>query len=108
MTASAEAAVRDVAPWIEVLARVGYAAKAVLYGTIGLLAARAGLGWGGGRATHTRGAPEEVWAAGQRVTRTLPWATDGARSGVDVDDGRVELLGDIRERRHGWATRRQP
>ena len=43
VTAAAKTAVRDVAPWIEVLARVGYAAKAVLYGTIGLLAARGGI-----------------------------------------------------------------
>ena len=31
----------EVAPWIERLARLGYAAKALLYGTIGLLAANA-------------------------------------------------------------------
>ena len=30
---------REVAPWIEWLARLGYTAKAVLYGTIGILAA---------------------------------------------------------------------
>ncbi|HKU63301.1 MAG TPA: DUF1206 domain-containing protein [Gemmatimonadales bacterium] len=60
MTASAQAAVRDVAPWIEILARVGYAAKAVLYGTIGFLAARAAFGWDGGRATDTRGALRAV------------------------------------------------
>jgi uncharacterized protein DUF1206 len=63
VTASAQAAVRDVAPWIEILARVGYAAKAVLYGTIGLLAARAAFGRGGGRATDTRGAMEAVHEA---------------------------------------------
>ena len=45
MTAvSAKSAARDVAPWIEILARVGYIAKAVLYATIGFLAARAALG----------------------------------------------------------------
>jgi Domain of Unknown Function (DUF1206) len=38
---------RDVAPWVERLARVGYAAKALLYVTVGLLAAQAGLGRGG-------------------------------------------------------------
>ena len=54
--ASTKAAVRDVAPWIEILARIGYIAKAVLYGTIGFLAARAALGDGGGKATDTRGA----------------------------------------------------
>jgi len=45
----------EVAPWVERLARVGYVAKAVLYGTIGILAAQAAFGEGG-RATDTRGA----------------------------------------------------
>jgi hypothetical protein len=45
----------DVAPWVERLARVGYAAKAVLYVTVGYLAAEAGLGRGG-RLTDTEGA----------------------------------------------------
>ena len=35
--------IRDVAPWVERLARVGYAAKALLYITIGILAAQAAL-----------------------------------------------------------------
>ena len=34
----------EVAPWVERLARVGYVAKAVLYGTIGILAAQAAFG----------------------------------------------------------------
>jgi hypothetical protein len=46
---------KDVAPWVERFARVGYAAKALLYITVGLLAARAGLGQGG-RTTDTHGA----------------------------------------------------
>jgi len=45
----------EVAPWVERLARVGYAAKALLYGTIGILAAQAAFGEGG-RTTDTRGA----------------------------------------------------
>jgi hypothetical protein len=45
----------DVAPWVERLARVGYGAKAVLYVTVGYLAAEAGLGQGG-RVTDTEGA----------------------------------------------------
>src|SRR5215207_284408 len=45
----------EVAPWVERLARVGYAAKAVLYITSGYLAAQAALG-PGGRVTDTRGA----------------------------------------------------
>jgi hypothetical protein len=48
-----------VAPWVERLARVGYAAKALLYITIGLLAARAALSRGG-RVTDTQGALQEV------------------------------------------------
>jgi hypothetical protein len=45
----------DTAPWVERLARIGYAAKAVLYITVGLLAAQAGLGQGG-RTVDTQGA----------------------------------------------------
>jgi len=50
---------RQVAPWVERLARIGYGAKALLYITIGLLAARAGLGRGG-RTTDTQGALRTV------------------------------------------------
>ena len=52
----------DVAPWVERLARVGYAAKAVLYITVGYLAAEAGLG-PGGRLTDTEGALRVVHQA---------------------------------------------
>jgi hypothetical protein len=48
-----------VAPWVERLARIGYAAKALLYITIGLLAAQAGMGRGG-RTTDTHGALRTV------------------------------------------------
>jgi hypothetical protein len=51
-----------VAPWIERLARVGYGAKAVLYATVGALAARVALG-AGGRTTDTRGALRAVLEA---------------------------------------------
>lgn len=49
MTATSSAA-----PWIERMARIGYVAKAILYGTIGLLAG--GAAFGRGDATDTRGA----------------------------------------------------
>jgi hypothetical protein len=49
----------EVSPWIERLARVGYAAKGVLYITIGYLAAQAGLGRGG-QVTDTGGALRTV------------------------------------------------
>jgi hypothetical protein len=48
-------AMTDVAPWVERLARVGYAAKALLYVTIGLVAAQAAFGRRS-RTTDTQGA----------------------------------------------------
>lgn len=49
----------DVAPWIERMARVGFAAKGLLYITVGFLASQAGLG-SGGRVTDTQGALRTV------------------------------------------------
>lgn len=51
----------DVAPWIERMARVGYVAKAVLYGTVGALAA--GAAFGRGETTDTRGAMVKILGA---------------------------------------------
>ena len=48
-------------PWIEILARVGFVAKGVLYATIGMLAGCAGLGLGG-ETTDTRGAMSRLLA----------------------------------------------
>lgn len=53
---------REVAPWIVTLARIGYVAKALLYATVGILAAQAAHG-GGGRTTDTGGALREVLQA---------------------------------------------
>jgi Domain of Unknown Function (DUF1206) len=53
---------REVAPWVATLARLGYVAKAVLYATIGILAAEAALG-SGGRTTDLGGALREVTRA---------------------------------------------
>ena len=50
---------RQIAPWVERLARVGYAAKGVVYVLIGGLAARAALG-AGGRTTDSGGALETI------------------------------------------------
>jgi len=52
----------SVAPWIEHLARVGYAAKALLYITVGLIATGGGMGRGG-RAVDTQGALRAVHGA---------------------------------------------
>jgi hypothetical protein len=45
--------------WVERLARLGYAAKGVVYGIVGLLAAQAAFG-AGGRTTDTEGALQEI------------------------------------------------
>lgn len=50
----AKAAAREVAPWIERLARLGYVCKGVVYGTIGVLALRAAFD--AGQVTDQRGA----------------------------------------------------
>jgi hypothetical protein len=50
-----EDAAQEVAPWIVLLARIGYLAKALLYATVGILAAQAALG-SGGRTTDLGGA----------------------------------------------------
>lgn len=46
---------QDTSEWIERLARFGYAAKGIVYGIVGLLAAQAALGTGG-KTTDTQGA----------------------------------------------------
>ena len=84
--------------WIERLARVGYVAKAVLYATIGALAARAAVG-AGGAATDTRGAMATVLQApfgrvllipialgliGYAAWRILEAIVDPERRGHDV------------------------
>lgn len=45
---AARSAERQAAPWVEKLARFGYAAKGVVYGLVGSIAARAAFGGGGG------------------------------------------------------------
>ena len=54
-TGTARATIAPAAPWIERFARVGFAAKAVLYTIVGVLALQAALG-NGGRTTGSRGA----------------------------------------------------
>ncbi|HET8645546.1 MAG TPA: DUF1206 domain-containing protein, partial [Vicinamibacteria bacterium] len=57
-------------PWVRGVARVGLAAKAAVYLTLGVLAARAAAGWGG-RTTDTRGAIDELGREGGSVTALL-------------------------------------
>ena len=56
-------ATREVKPWIEVFARVGFAAKGVLYMTIGGLAAAAALGMGGKANPDSRNALQKLFEA---------------------------------------------
>ncbi|HWG85153.1 MAG TPA: DUF1206 domain-containing protein [Deinococcales bacterium] len=52
----ARRAARKAAPWLELLARLGYAMRGAVYGTLGLLALLAALGQDGGRTSDARGA----------------------------------------------------
>ena len=91
-------ATRDLAPWIEPMARVGYTAKGILYLTIGYLAAKAGLGQGGS-VTDTGGAMRQVKHAslgqplllviaagllGYAAWRLVEAITDPERRGTDL------------------------
>jgi hypothetical protein len=91
-------AAHEVAPWIVRMARVGYAAKAVLYATIGVLAARVALGEGG-ETTDSRGALRTVLDApfgrallfliaaglvGYALWRVVQAITDPERRGSDA------------------------
>lgn len=93
-----EGAARQAAPWIERLARVGYAAKALLYATIGGLAAQVALGTGG-ETTDSRGALRTVLQApygrvmlaviaaglvGYALWRLVDAVTDPERRGTDA------------------------
>ena len=51
---------RDVAPWIERFARVGFVAKGVLYGILGLAAVAAAFGSSNDNARDTRGAMQRI------------------------------------------------
>ncbi len=54
-----QSAGRQAAPWVATLARIGHVASALVYATIGTLAARAALG-DGGKTTDVHGALREV------------------------------------------------
>lgn len=58
-TLAAHGSAADAAPWIERMARVGFAAKAMLYAVVGILAFKAAFGTGG-RTTGTHGALGEI------------------------------------------------
>jgi hypothetical protein len=89
---------RQVAPWVAKAARLGYVAKALLYATVGILAAQAALGQGG-RTTDLGGALREVvrapmgdalllviavGLAGYAIWRILDAITDAEGKGGDA------------------------
>jgi hypothetical protein len=89
---------QDVAPWITRLARLGYAAKAVLYTMVGVLAFGVGRGTGG-RTTGSRGALVTILSApfgrillaliaggliGYAVWRVVEGISDPDRRGSDA------------------------
>lgn len=60
VTSAVDGATHEAAPWIERLARVGFVAKALLYMTVGFLAASAALGMGGTAAPDQHGAMQSL------------------------------------------------
>lgn len=115
MTSTYAPATGEVAPWIEYLARIGYVAKAVLYGTVGILAARAAAG-DGGEATDTKGAMQAVLEApfgkvmvyviaaglaGYAVWRLLEAVTDPEHRGTGAKAVAVRLGIALRGLVHG-------
>jgi hypothetical protein len=105
-----EDAAREVAPWIATLARIGYLAKALLYATVGILAAQAALG-DGGRTTDLGGALREVVRAPMGETLLLVIAAGLAAYALwrvvdaifDGEDRGADLKGIVR--RIGSALR---
>lgn len=90
-----EAAAREAAPWVAKLARLGHVAVALVYATVGILAAQAAFGQGG-KATDLTGALREVvrapmgnvlllacalGLAGSAVWRFIDAFTDAERRG---------------------------
>ena len=103
--ADAVGATGQAAPWIERLARVGYASKAVVYFTVGLLAAQAAFG-SGGQTTDQRGALREIVQQpmgrallavvalglfGYAVWRVIAAVTDAERKGGDGKGAAVRV-----------------
>jgi hypothetical protein len=106
---------REVAPWVEKLARFGYVAKALLYATVGILAAQAALGRGG-RTTDMGGALREVLRApmgdalvlaiaiglaGYAVWRVVDAITDAEGKGGDAKGIARRLGSAVRGLAHG-------
>jgi hypothetical protein len=65
--------------WVEKLARAGYAAKGVQYGTSGLLAALAAVGAGSGRTTDSKGVIRELYGQpyGQALVALMAFGLAG-------------------------------
>ena len=61
---------RPLRPWVRRMAAFGLAAKAVVYLSLGVLATRAAIGWGG-RTTDSRGAVEELGHEGGALAALL-------------------------------------
>ena len=110
-----ENAAQEVAPWIERLARIGYSAKALLYATVGVFAARAALG-GGGHPTDVRGAlrallrapfgdgiliAAAMGLAGYAVWRVVDAITDAEGHGSDLKGWSIRAGSAFRGLAHG-------
>ncbi|HEY7063855.1 MAG TPA: DUF1206 domain-containing protein [Chloroflexota bacterium] len=103
----AHRAARRASPWLERLARLGFAAKGVVYVLVGVLAAQAAAGVGGDT-TDTHGALEHVLEApfGRIGLAVIALGLAGyalwafVQAALDVDDDGTDSLGLLRRAGH--------
>jgi hypothetical protein len=108
----------EAAPWIELLARIGFVAKGLLYATVGTLAACAGAGRGG-ETTDTRGAMARllelpfgrallvamaVGLVGYAIWRFVEGITDADGRGSDLKALAVRASFVVRGAIHLWLA----
>ena len=99
----ARGAIRVASPWIEWLARLGFAAKGVVYALIGVLAVQYAFGQGG-EATGTTGALETIAGGpfGQIILGLIALGLVGysiwqfVRAGMDADNKGSDAVGLIK------------
>ncbi len=109
---------REAAPWIERLARPGYASKGLVYAIIGFLAAAAGLGIGGKTADKNQAFKFilhqpfghfilfilALGLAGYAVWRVISGIRDTEHRGSDAKGFAVRMGGMLRGLFYGWIA----
>ena len=76
ITGQVRRAVRRASPFVEKFARVGYAAKGVIYTLVGILAAMAALGQRGGDVSGSRGVMQRLFDQPFGRSSWVLWRSD--------------------------------